>query len=95
MIGLSIAGLDGDVVARQATELGVDLLAFLVGPGMPDGGAFTQGGHRGRGRRDDLDDRLSILAVFLTRLRRGGLAGETEAKTDDQGKEAHKGFHCL
>ena len=90
MIGLSIAGLDGDVVARQAAELGVDLLAFLIGPGMPDGGALAQGGYRGRGRRDDLDDGVGGL---LAGLLDSGLSRETQEKTGYQGEEAHRGVH--
>ena len=90
MIGLSIAGLDGDVVARQATELGVDLLAFLVGPGMPDGGAFTQGGDRGGGRGHDLDDGVGGL---LAGLLDSGLSRDTQGKTGYQGEEAHRGVH--
>ena len=61
MVGASVARLNGDEIAGETTELGVDLASVLVRPGVPDGRSFGDAGD-GAGRHGGgLDDRLSRL----------------------------------
>ena len=91
MIGAAVAGLDGDELAGETTELGVDLAAVLVRPSMPDSRPFGDGGDRPGRHGGRLDDRLG---GFLGGLLIGGLRDGTPGETTDQDqtrKESHKG----
>ena len=93
MEGSSVPRLQGDEFTIKSAETRIQLLAFLVGPDMPDGGTFTQRGDRSGRSDDSLDDRLDLLGLLLGFLLRGGVDDQAQAKAGKQGEGAHGGVH--